>query len=193
MPAGAGCPHAHPLEECPPFPLPLSALPSQARAGEGAVARGLAKELPPDIDLDTHFKPRYEPWDQRLCLVPDGDLFRAIRAGRASVVTDEVVRFTEHGIQLKSGRELPADVIVTATGLNLLAWGGIRLEVDGTALEPGQCVTYKGLMLSNVPNFAVCAGYANASWTLRGAVGGVCLSAARLHGTSGLHAVRPAV
>jgi cation diffusion facilitator CzcD-associated flavoprotein CzcO len=129
--------------------------------------RGLAKELPPDVDLDTHFKPRYEPWDQRLCFVPDGDLFRAIRAGRASVVTDEVVRFTRDGILLGSGRELPADIIVTATGLNLLAWGGIRLEVDGTAVEAGQCLTYKGVMLSNVPNCAVCAGYANASWTLR--------------------------
>ena len=99
--------------------------------------------------------------------MPDGDLFRAMRAGRASVVTDEVVKFTPHGILLKSGRELPADIIVTATGLNLLAWGGIRLDVDGTVLEPGRCLTYKGLMLSNVPNCAVCAGYANASWTLR--------------------------
>jgi monooxygenase len=129
--------------------------------------RGLARELPPDVDLDTHFSPRYEPWDQRLCVVPDGDLFRAMRAGRASVVTDEVVRFTRDGILLGSGRELPADVIVTATGLNLLAWGGIRLDVDGTVLEPGQCVTYRGLMLGNVPNCAFCAGYANASWTLR--------------------------
>jgi cation diffusion facilitator CzcD-associated flavoprotein CzcO len=129
--------------------------------------RGLAQELPPDVALDTHFTPRYEPWDQRLCLVPDGDLFRAMRAGRASVVTDEVVRFTRDGILLKSGRELLADVIVTATGLNLLAWGGIRLEVDGTVLEAGRCLTYKGVMLSNVPNCAVCAGYVNASWTLR--------------------------
>lgn len=129
--------------------------------------RGLARELPPDIDIDTHFQPRYAPWDQRLCFVPDGDLFRAIRAGRASVVTDEVERFTRQGILLKSGRELPADIIVTATGLNLLAWGGIRLDVDGTAVEAGRCLTYKGVMLSNVPNCAVCAGYANASWTLR--------------------------
>jgi cation diffusion facilitator CzcD-associated flavoprotein CzcO len=129
--------------------------------------RGLAKQLPPDIDLDTHFKPRYEPWDQRLCFVPDGDLFRAMRRGRASVVTDEVARFTPHGILLKSGRELPADIIVTATGLNLLAWGGICLDVDGTVIEAGRCFAYKGLMLGNVPNCAVCAGYANASWTLR--------------------------
>jgi monooxygenase len=129
--------------------------------------QGLAKELPPDIDLDTHFTPRYEPWDQRLCFVPDGDLFRAIRARRASVVTDEVARFTRHGILLKSGRELPADIIVTATGLNLLTGGGIRLDVDGTVVEAGRCLIYKGVMLSNVPNCAVLAGYANASWTLR--------------------------
>ena len=129
--------------------------------------QGLARELPPDVDLDEHFTPRYAPWDQRLCLVPDGDLFRAIRSGRASVVTDEVARFTPGGILLKSGRELPADVIVTATGLNLLAWGGIRLDVDGNVLESGRCLTYKGLMLGNVPNCAVCVGYTNASWTLR--------------------------
>jgi cation diffusion facilitator CzcD-associated flavoprotein CzcO len=129
--------------------------------------RGLAKELPPDVDLDTHFTPHYEPWDQRLCFVPDGDLFQAIRAGRASVVTDEVARFTPNGILLKSGRELAADVIVTATGLNLRAGGGIRLDVDGTVVEAGRCLIYKGVMLSNVPNCAVLAGYANASWTLR--------------------------
>jgi cation diffusion facilitator CzcD-associated flavoprotein CzcO len=129
--------------------------------------RELAKQLPPEFDLDTHFAPRYAPWDQRLCFVPDGDLFGAIRAGRATVVTDEVVRFTPHGILLKSGRELPADVIVTATGLNLLAGGGICLDVDGTVVEAGRCLIYKGVMLSNVPNCAVCAGYANASWTLR--------------------------
>jgi cation diffusion facilitator CzcD-associated flavoprotein CzcO len=127
----------------------------------------LARELPADVDLDTHFRPRYDPWDERLCFVPDGDFFRAIRAGRASVVTDEVERFTPDGIRLKSGRELAADVVVTATGLKLLAWGGIRMEVDGTVLEPGRCVTYKGVMLGNVPNCAFCAGYANASWTLR--------------------------
>ncbi len=129
--------------------------------------RGLARQLPPDVDLDTHFTPRYQPWDQRLCFVPDGDLFRAIRDGRASVVTDEVERFTREGILLKSGRELPADVIVTATGLNLRAWGGMRVDVDGAVVEPGRCLIYKGLMLSNVPNCVVFAGYANASWTLR--------------------------
>lgn len=128
---------------------------------------GLVKQLPPDCDVDVHFKPRYEPWDQRLCLAPDGDLFHAMRVGRASVITDTITRFTRDGVLVASGREIPADIIVTATGLNLLAWGGIRIEVDGTAVEPGQCVTYKGLMLGNVPNLAICTGYANASWTLR--------------------------
>jgi cation diffusion facilitator CzcD-associated flavoprotein CzcO len=129
--------------------------------------RQLARELPPEVDLDVHFRPRYEPWDQRVCFVPDADLFRAVKAGRASIVTDHVVKFTPHGILLQSGRELPADIIVTATGLKLLAGGGIRLEVDGTPVNPGRCLTYKGLMLSNVPNCALCVGYINASWTLR--------------------------
>jgi cation diffusion facilitator CzcD-associated flavoprotein CzcO len=129
--------------------------------------RQLAKELPPDFDIDTHFTPHYNPWDQRVCLVPDSDFFRAMKAGRVSVVTDQIANFTRHGILLKSGRELPADIIVTATGLKLLAGGGIRLCVDGTPVEAGQCLTYKGVMLSNVPNCAVCVGYTNASWTLR--------------------------
>jgi cation diffusion facilitator CzcD-associated flavoprotein CzcO len=127
----------------------------------------LAKELPPGFDIETHFTPTYEPWDQRLCFVPDSDLFRAIRAGRASVVTDQIATFTRDGIRLVSGQELPADIIVTATGLKLLALGGIRLSVDGTPVQPGQTLTYKGVMLSNVPNLAFCVGYTNASWTLR--------------------------
>jgi cation diffusion facilitator CzcD-associated flavoprotein CzcO len=129
--------------------------------------RGLAGELPPGIDVDVHFKPPYEPWDQRVCLVPDSDLFRAMKAGRVSVVTDRVERFTRHGVLIGSGQELPADIVVTATGLKLLACGGIRLVVDGAPVEPGQSLTYKGLMLSNVPNCALCVGYTNASWTLR--------------------------
>jgi cation diffusion facilitator CzcD-associated flavoprotein CzcO len=140
------------------------------RAPERAKAffhRGLVKELPPDVDVDVHFKPQYQPWDQRVCFVPDADLFRAMRAGRASVVTDQIARFTAHGVLLKSGRELPADIIVTATGLKLLACGGIRFRIDGTIIEPRQCLTYKGLLLSNVPNCAFCVGYTNASWTLR--------------------------
>jgi monooxygenase len=129
--------------------------------------KGIAKELPPDFDIDTHFKPRYQPWDQRICLVPNADLFQSIKGGKVSVATDQIERFTKHGILLKSGGELPADIIVTATGLKMLACGGIRLSVDGTPVEPGQSLSYKGLMLSNVPNCAVCIGYTTASWTLR--------------------------
>jgi cation diffusion facilitator CzcD-associated flavoprotein CzcO len=127
----------------------------------------LARELPPGFDIDKHFTPDYDPWDQRLCVVPDADLFRAIRAGRVAVVTDRIATFTREGIRLESGQELPADVVVTATGLKLLALGGVRLTVDGAAIDPGQALAYKGLMLSDVPNCATCVGYTNASWTLR--------------------------
>jgi cation diffusion facilitator CzcD-associated flavoprotein CzcO len=129
--------------------------------------RRLEEQLPPDFDIDRHFTPSYQPWDQRVCIVPDADLFRAMRAGRVSVVTDQILKFTKSGILLQSGQELPADIIVTATGLSLLACGGIHLVVDGKPVEPGQSMTYKGLMLSNVPNCAACVGYTNASWTLR--------------------------
>ncbi|MFC0542523.1 flavin-containing monooxygenase [Kutzneria chonburiensis] len=123
--------------------------------------------LPPGYDVDTHFKPRYDPWDQRLCLVPDGDLFRAIRHGKASVVTDEVAGFTSSGIRLKSGQDLPADVVVTATGLRLLAFGGIGLSVDGREIKLPETMAYKGMMLSGLPNFVFTIGYTNASWTLK--------------------------
>jgi cation diffusion facilitator CzcD-associated flavoprotein CzcO len=129
--------------------------------------RQLASELPPEVDIDLHFQPHYEPWDQRVCLVPDADLFQAVKAGRASIVTDHITKLTRRGILLQSGQELPADIIVTATGLKLLAGGGIRLDIDGIPLPTGECLTYKGLMLSNVPNYAACVGYVNASWTLR--------------------------
>lgn len=129
--------------------------------------KGAVKSLPPDFDIETHFNPRYQPWDQRLCLVPDADLFKAIRAGRASVVTGQIETFTERGIRLQSGQELDADIIVTATGLQMLALGAVRISVDGAAFDPGQAFVYKGTMLSNVPNFAFCIGYTNASWTLR--------------------------
>jgi monooxygenase len=119
------------------------------------------------IDVDRHFVPRYRPWDQRLCLVPDGDLFAAIKTGRVSVMTDEIDRFTETGIRLRSGQELPADLIVTATGLELQLLGGAALEVDGRKIDPARSMMYKGTMLSEVPNFALCIGYTNASWTLR--------------------------
>jgi len=128
---------------------------------------GAAKSLPPGYDVDVHFKPRYQPWDQRLCLIPDSDLFKSISAGRASVVTGEIDRFTENGIRLASGEELAADIIVSATGLQMLALGGVQLSVDETPINPGETFVYKGLMLSNVPNFAFCVGYTNASWTLR--------------------------
>jgi cation diffusion facilitator CzcD-associated flavoprotein CzcO len=129
--------------------------------------RGLERELPADYDIDTHFKPRYDPWDQRLCLVPDGDLFEAIRAGSASVVTDRIETFTETGLELESGAELQADLIVTATGLDLLALGGIELAVDEREVSLPETMGYRGMMLSDVPNFAFAIGYTNASWTLK--------------------------
>jgi len=131
------------------------------------VRRGLERALPAGYDIDTHFRPRYDPWDQRMCLVPNGDLFRAISAGGASIVTDEIETFTEAGVALKSGEELPADLIVTATGLNLLFLGGMQLVVDGREIEPSETMAYKGMMLSGVPNLALTLGYTNASWTLK--------------------------
>jgi cation diffusion facilitator CzcD-associated flavoprotein CzcO len=125
------------------------------------------KQLPAGYDVDTHFKPTYNPWDQRLCLVPNGDLFAAIRNGSASVVTDRIERFTERGLRLESGTELEADVVVTATGLQLLAFGGAQLDVDGRELELADTMAYKGMMLSGVPNLAFTIGYTNASWTLK--------------------------
>jgi monooxygenase len=129
--------------------------------------RGISGSLPPDYDIATHFTPSYAPWDQRLCLVPDGDLFKAICAGSASVVTDRIEAFTENGIKLASGRELEADVVVTATGLNLQMLGAINLEIDGRDVDLSQTVVYKGAMLSGVPNMALALGYTNASWTLK--------------------------
>jgi monooxygenase len=123
--------------------------------------------LPAGFDIDKHFTPSYDPWDQRLCLVPNGDLFKALAEGRASVVTDHIDTFTEGGIKLRSGAELQADVVVTATGLNLLALGGIELAVDGREVALGETMSYKGMMLSGVPNMAFAVGYTNASWTLK--------------------------
>jgi cation diffusion facilitator CzcD-associated flavoprotein CzcO len=131
------------------------------------VRRGVERALPAGYDIDKHFKPRYDPWDQRMCLVPNGDLFRAICDGSASVVTDTIDSFTEGGIMLDSGEELEADVIVTATGLNLLFLGGIELVVDGEPVDLPRTMTYKGMMLSGVPNCAFTVGYTNASWTLK--------------------------
>ena len=129
--------------------------------------KGAAAALPAGYDVDTHFAPAYNPWDQRLCVVPDGDLFTAIRSGRADIVTDHIERFTATGIALKSGDELPADIIVTATGLNLLAIGGMSLNVDGRDITLSETLAYKGMMLSGVPNFSLTVGYTNASWTLK--------------------------
>jgi cation diffusion facilitator CzcD-associated flavoprotein CzcO len=129
--------------------------------------KGLERELPPGFDIDTHFTPTYDPWDQRLCAVPDGDLFEAIRRGTASVVTDTIETFTPTGLRLTSGAELEADVIVTATGLELLFIGGIELRVDGEPVEVPDRLVYKGMMLEGVPNMAVAFGYTNASWTLK--------------------------
>ena len=123
--------------------------------------------LGPDYDIATHFTPRYNPWDQRLCLVPDGDLFKAISEKRASVVTDEIDTFTENGIQLKDGSELEADIIVTATGLVLQVLGGMEVAVDGRAVDFARTLNYKGMMYSDVPNLASAFGYTNASWTLK--------------------------
>ena len=129
--------------------------------------KGIERELPEGYDIDTHFTPRYDPWDQRLCAVADGDLFAAIRSGAASVVTDYIETFTETGLRLASGDELEADVVVTATGLEVLFLGDIRVSVDGAAVDLPSRLTYKGMMLEGVPNLALAFGYTNASWTLK--------------------------
>jgi len=123
--------------------------------------------LGPDYDVGKHFTPRYNPWDQRLCLAPDGDFYTAIRSGRADVVTDEIETFTERGVRLKSGAEIEAEMVVTATGLELQSFGGVKLSLDGAALEPGALTTYRGFMYAGLPNLASIFGYVNASWTLR--------------------------
>jgi len=130
------------------------------------VARGVRNQLGKDYDAK-HFTPRYNPWDQRLCLVPDADLFRAIHKRRVSVVTDHIETFTEDGLVLKSGERLDADIIVTATGLVLRLFSGMQLVVDGAPVDLPKTLVYKGMMLSNVPNLAFAVGYTNASWTLK--------------------------
>ena len=129
--------------------------------------KGLERQLPPGYDIGTHFTPRYNPWDQRFCAVPNGDLFKSICEGTSSIVTDHIECFTEKGLLLTSGDELEADIIVTATGLELLFLGGIALSVDGEAVNPATRLTYKGMMLEGVPNLALALGYTNASWTLK--------------------------
>jgi cation diffusion facilitator CzcD-associated flavoprotein CzcO len=125
------------------------------------------RRLPKDFDVDTHFNPAYDPWTQRLCMVPDGDLFKALSSGDASVVTDRIDRFTPNGIRLESGVELEADIVVTATGLNMQPMGGIQLRVDEKPVELSDTTTYKSMMLSGVPNFVFAIGYTNISWTLK--------------------------
>ncbi|GAA3194187.1 NAD(P)/FAD-dependent oxidoreductase [Dactylosporangium siamense] len=136
------------------------------------------RQLPAGYPVDEHFNPPYGPWDQRLCAVPDGDLFKAIRRGAASVVTERIATFTERGVLLASGTELAADVIVTATGLNVQALAGLALTVDGTPVRLPETVAYKGMMLSGVPNFAFAIGYTNSSWTLK--IGLLCEHFCRL-------------
>ena len=128
---------------------------------------GVKKALPAGFDVAAHFRPRYAPWDERVCFVRDGDLFEAISAGRASVVTDRIDRFTSDGIRLASGATVKADIVVTATGLKLTTCAGMAFDVDGEAIDLGKTFAYQGLMLSGVPNLAFCVGYTNASWTLR--------------------------
>ena len=125
------------------------------------------KEMGPDYDVETHLTPRYNPWDQRLCLVPNSDFFQSVRSGDASIVTDQIETFTEKGVLLESGEELEADIIVTATGLNLVLLGGAEFVVDGQPIDISETISYMGMMYSDVPNLVSTFGYINASWTLR--------------------------
>lgn len=137
------------------------------KASKRLLMAGVRRALGPDYDVDTHFNPRYGPWDQRLCVVPDGDLFDAINSGQAEVVTDHVERFTETGLKLRSGAELDADIVVTATGLRMLIGGNIDFRRDGEPIVLKEHMAYKAMMVSDIPNMAICFGYTNASWTLK--------------------------
>ncbi|WP_309615443.1 NAD(P)/FAD-dependent oxidoreductase [Salinibacterium sp.] len=142
---------------------------SRRRPGtmKAILRRAAVGSLPEGYDYDRHLTPTYNPWDQRLCAIPDADLFASVRNGCAEIVTDGIRRFTPAGIELNSGATLDADVIISATGLNFLAIGGIKLTVDGHPVDISQLLTYKGMMLAGVPNFALTVGYTNASWTLK--------------------------
>lgn len=137
------------------------------RKAASLIRRQNAKLLPASVPVDPHFAPAYDPWDQRLCLVPDGDLFAALRSGRADIVTDRIAEFTPKGVLLASGTHLDADLVVTATGLAMVGFGQIRLDVDGEPVDPARLLIYRGMMFSNVPNLVWCVGYVNNSWTLR--------------------------
>lgn len=138
--------------------------PKQARRVIRATNSAL---LPKDFDIDTHFNPPYNPWDQRLCVVPNGDLFKAISKGTASIETGRIKTFTENGIVLEDGTELDADIVVTATGLNLQLFGGMDITIDGEPVDLSKTIAYRGMMLSGIPNFAMAIGYTNSSWTLK--------------------------
>jgi cation diffusion facilitator CzcD-associated flavoprotein CzcO len=138
--------------------------PARAKA---MILEGVRSELGPGYDIGTHFNPRYNVWDQRLCLAPNGDFFRSIKAGRTTLVTDTIDTFTENGLRLRSGRELEADLVVTATGLDLQVMGGAELDIDGRPADPATTLSYKGALYSDIPNLASVFGYTNASWTLK--------------------------
>jgi len=140
---------------------------SRPKLVRNLIRKGTIKALPEGYEVDRHFRPKYDPWDQRLCAIPDGDLFEAISDGRAEIVTDRIETFTEGGIKLESGQELEADIVITATGLNLLFLGGMEISLDGEELDVSERMTYKGMLLSDVPNLAFTLGYSNASWTLK--------------------------
>ncbi|MBT8219179.1 MAG: NAD(P)/FAD-dependent oxidoreductase [Bacteroidia bacterium] len=127
----------------------------------------IKKEVGDTVDVDTHFNPNYKPWDQRLCAVPDNDLFISLKKGTSSIVTDHIVRFTERGLLLKSGKELEADLIVTATGLKMEFLANVEMKIDGKEIDLSELLIYRGMMFSNVPNLAQFVGYTNASWTLK--------------------------
>jgi cation diffusion facilitator CzcD-associated flavoprotein CzcO len=157
-----------------------------------ALLRHMArKHLGPGIDVDTHFNPSYNPWDQRLCLAPDADLFRVLRDGSASIVTDHIDRFTNRGVRLVSGREIEADIIVPATGLSVEVMSGMELYLDGERIEPRQLLTYKSVMFANLPNFAVIFGYTHLAWTLK--VDLACEYVTRLLNHMAKHGYRRAV
>ena len=146
------------------------------------------RHVGPTFDM-SHFTPKYMPWDERLCAVPNGDLFKVLASGEASIVTDQIDTFTEKGILLKSGRELEADIIVTATGLNIQMLGGMELSVDGEARELRDQMTYKGVLVEDIPNLAWIFGYTNAPWTLKSDIAGAYLCRLLKHMDDNGHAV----
>jgi monooxygenase len=131
------------------------------------IAKQARAVLGEDYDVATHLTPSYNPWDQRMCLIPDNDMFRVMREGKAEIVTGQIERFTATGIALLDGREIPADIIITATGLKMELLSGVRISVDEQPIRLGDCIGYKGFMYSGIPNVAVAMGYSNASWTLK--------------------------